>query len=341
MDYKVRKHLSSIEFFNMISDLNGICVMGRQILLDFSDVKSIDGNVVPNLILMGKWIESRTSVIPVIRMGRDFQAGYLKKYLDGIGFYRFTYGIYLYEDEYDKYGGYIGKDMDKKNGTLFFQYPRLTIKEAKTHGERRSILLRECEYAKKDIFRNVIPFLENYIRKNHTSCIGDTIDRIADIIAQMVSNSIMWGESDVYVTIQANHKRNQILLSASDSGIGMKSGIENRMKENTDRMDGYYYFDKYKCNYSEVEAIIQSIYYRKNSSVYGVYNVLKDILHMKGIMRIHSNTKQLILTENTKAYFLNEKLEDHLTEYNTRNTEMFPGVHYEIYIPMVIKDEGY
>ena len=121
----------------MLTGLSGICEMGRQILIDLSDVKRVDGNVIPVLILMGEWIEEKTGIMPVIRLGRDFKAGYLKKYLDGIGFYRYTYGVYLYEDEYDQYGGYLGKNMDEKNGIMYFPYPPSGLDRTTTNQQKQ------------------------------------------------------------------------------------------------------------------------------------------------------------------------------------------------------------
>lgn len=332
MEYKVQEYLSSYQFFIMLEDIKQICKEDDQLLLDFTSVRRIDGNVIPNLILLGSWIESKTHSVPMIRLGQDFQAGYLKKYLDGIGFYKFTYGVFMYEDEDDKYCGYAGAEMDKKNGTMYFPYPLKELQEVESEDQKKEILTRDVEDAKRSIFQTIFLFLSSYMKKYCKFGSDDVIDRTADIMSQIVSNSILWGESEAYATIQANHKRKQIIVAVSDKGIGMRECIERKRKHPSYLKDGYHFF-KTKA-LSEFESIVQSIYYRKDSDVYGIYNVIKDVLDLNGIVRIHSNDVQVILTDKTKEKFLGEDLHNNLSEYNKRKTEFFPGVHYEICIPM-------
>lgn len=86
--------------------------------MDFSDIVHIDAVVIPNLIILGRDLRKKTGYIPFIRLGENLDAGYLKKYLYGINFYKISDEFYYYEN--DRYGGMEGKKMDSRNTTEYF-----------------------------------------------------------------------------------------------------------------------------------------------------------------------------------------------------------------------------
>lgn len=342
MEILVNKYLSSIEFYKLLSLLDIAVKKKERILLDFSYVTRIDGNVIPNLIILGKWIEKNTGYIPMIRLGKSYESGYLKKYLYGINFFTMTENTYQYEDPEERYGGWNGKEMDKKNTTKHYVCPYNSSSFPLNEQEEHDLEL-VGEVVKDKAIKECTPFIKKYLMDFNYGNIDENTNRLADIIGQFVSNSIIRGLSDVYLTLQANYTRKKIMMSISDSGIGIRKAINYKyMKEKiNDTSSGNGYFIIKKENLDEKESIIQSIYYRKNSTIYGLYNAIKDILDMNGIIRIHSVDVQLILTKKILDAFKREILPTKINNYNLRKTASFNGLHIEIEIPMMEEKYNY
>lgn len=334
MEYKVSQYLSSLDFYRMMSNLDVLMHVDEQIVIDMSEVHRIDGNVIPNLILMGKWIERKTGIIPVIRLGRTFNAGYLKKYLFGMKFYEFTRNIYRYEDDNDKYGGFEGKDMDRRNVTLHYDFPYNEYEDL-PHGDDSRQIFRnaEGERATNRVIRDTKDFLYNYFDMFNYGPRDEKYNRLSDILGQIVGNSMSKGISEAYLTVQANYKRKKMIVAASDSGCGMKeSMVFNRSKQNID-VKGYFLLDGDPK--TEEEAIVESLCYRRESEIYGLYHAILELIDKwNGIVRIHSNDTQLILTNNAVEAYTEMKLLSYFNEYNRRSTAVFPGTHIEIEVPM-------
>ena len=334
MEYSVSQYLSSLDFYRMVSNLDALMYANEQIVIDMSEVYRIDGNVIPNLILMGKWIERKTGIIPLIRLGRSFNAGYLKKYLFGMKFYEYTRNIYRYEDEYDKYGGFEGKDMDRRNMTLHYDFPYNEYEDLPHEGDSRQKFRNvEGESAAYRVIRDTKDFLYNYFDMFNYGPRDEKYNRLSDILGQIVGNSMSKGISEAYLAVQANYKRKKIIVAASDSGCGMRASmIFNRTKQNID-VKGYFLLD---CDpKTEEVAIVESLCYRRESKIYGLYHaILELIAKWDGIVRIHSNDTQLILTNNAVEAYREMNLLSYFNEYNRRRTALFPGTHIEIEVPM-------
>ena len=334
MEYKVSQYLSSIEFYRMINNLEVLIQEGEQIVIDMSEVHRIDGNVIPNLILMGKWIEGKTGLVPVIRLGRTFDAGYLKKYLFDIKFYKFTGNIYRYEDENDKYGGFEGKDMDRRNVTFHYEFPYNEYDDLPDYGDSRQKFRNAVgEDTKNLVIRDTKEFLYEYFDMFNYGPRDEKYNRLSDILGQIVGNSMSKGISEAYMTVQANYKRKKIVVAASDKGRGMREAMMfNRTKQNTDPL-GYFLLSNNPKN--EEEAIVEGLCYRRESGIYGLYQAVLELIdNWEGTVRIHSNDTQLILTKNAVKPYKEMELLSYFNEYNMRNTAVFPGTHIEIEVPM-------
>lgn len=335
MEYKVEEILSSREFYRMVDILNGILRLDEICTLDLTGVNRIDAVVIPNLLLLGKYIEKKTQNIPYIRLGEDLRSGYLKKYLMNIKFYELSSSYFYYENEAEKYCGLIGKDMDKNNTTECF-----SLNEGFGVAQRR-------------LYYNIYPFIKNYFKEfKSREIIPDDIlnikvfdnNIVAKFIKEMIDNSFENGKSDVIVTVQTNYKKEKIFLSVSDSGRGFLRAQELNMdeygnfisrKSETDL--GYNVLGRRPRD--EKEAILIGMYKRKFSNTYGLFNVIRRILDLNGIIRIHSNNVQFILTERLKKIFSDGQLVNivpQLMGYNVKKTSNFDGVHIEMELPLSI-----
>lgn len=335
MEYKVTQLLSSREFYRMVDVLNELLNENEIFTLDMTDVMRIDATVIPNLLLLGRFIEEKTGNIPRIRLGENLRSGYLKKYLDGIGFYKLCDFYYAFDNPVGQYGGMIGKNMDTRNTT-----ERFSIEEGPNVAQRR------LQY-------NVYPFIKGYMRTFSHYKNDEELDEniIARFLNEMIDNSFKYGHSDVIVTVQANYKKNRIYLSVSDSGKGFKLPMCQCMDENGQfykvvlengklvqiRVDEEAYNILKKCPDDEKNAAIIGLYKRKSSGIYGLYNLVDKVLCLKGTVRIHSNDIQLILTERWHSVFLQEgimHMDQAFAKYNLVKTSFFPGTHIEVELPM-------
>ena len=336
MEYRVPEKMSSFAFFKMVGELNELIYLYRpdQILLDFSYTKRIDATAIPNLLFLGEYLKQKTGNVPIIRLGEDIAAGYLKKYLAGIGFYRISDEFYEYENE--RYGGFQGRDMDPKNATVYF------LRSEKLENARRIIYYELSgfleKYLKKFQIENLWNFDESFFDKTFASE-NQKINLIAYFMEGIVQNSFEFGKSDVIITLQANYLDKKVYLSASDIGSGCRQSFAQNWIKHYDEYDG-------KSQYNilnrepkdELEGIVCGIYKRKyNSKIYGFYNMIRNVSSISGsVMRIHSNNIRLILTPNFKETFEKEELlkDSRLSKYNIIKTSQFPGTHIEIELPL-------
>lgn len=323
MEYKFTKYLSSYEFYKDVGRLNRIIEIYQpdKIVLDFSDTSHIDALVIPNLIILGRDIRRKTSYIPYIRLGENLNAGYIKKYLFGINFYKISDEFYYYEN--DRYSGLEGKKMDPRNTTEYF---------SKSEG---------TDVARRRIYYKLWPFFYKYLKeftlKKYNSIFLDSHifenNIIAQFIEEMVLNSFDHGDSDAVITVQANYKKAKLYLAISDYGKGFWNSVCNCKKDKGYNVLG-------RLPQSELEGIYVGIYKRKYSKIYGIYNVIRQVIRMDGIFRIHSNDTQLIITKKLEEKFEDESLITLSLDKNPNviQTAKFPGTHIEIELPFSPKN---
>lgn len=321
MDYKIAKYFSSFEFYKMLNDLDYSLKVQKQdrVVLDFSEVNRIEALVIPNLLLLGRYIKEKTGYIPYVRLGANLNAGYLKKYLQGINFLELSSRFYRYES--DGFSEGYGKEMDPLNTTAYF---------AQSDGE---------DVARRRIYYDLYPFVQKYLGDFDTKLYNcESLDIhtfenniIASFIEEIILNAFEHGKSDAIVTVQANYKKRKIFLAISDFG----EGFQTSTKALTTTADNNAYNVLGKKPQTEAEGIILGIYKRKHSKKYGLYNVVRRVLQLNGLIRIHSNYEQLIITTRLLDSFLDEKLYEVIrdSKYNFVKTGKFAGTHIEIELP--------
>lgn len=327
MEYKFTKYLSSYVFYKEIEELyRRIDIYHpEKVILDFSDIVHIDAVVIPNLIILGRDLRKKTGYIPFIRLGENLDAGYLKKYLYGINFYKISDEFYYYEN--DRYGGMEGKKMDSRNTTEYF------LKNEGNDLARRRIYYKLCPFFDK--------YMKNFSINKYNSIFFDTHtlenNVISQFIEEMVLNSFDRGQSDAVITVQANYSKKKLYLSISDYGRGFFNSVKSDLEQNS---IGYNVLKRPPKN--ELEGIYIGIYKRKYSKIYGIYNVIKQVLKLQGLFRIHSNDTQLIINNRVEKLFHNEELVK-LSLRDNKNvirTSSFPGTHIEIELPFSVKIKG-
>lgn len=306
------KDLTSFEFYNNIikqqvkieeSDLKNEL---EEIILDFSKISKIEPLVIPNLLCLGYRIRKNLEKIPMIYIPNTNYSGVIKNYLNEIGFTYYVDKYKLFEFNDSPYNGLEGKKIDPLCGTLYFDLKY-------TQGEiRRGV----------DLY--VKPFTESYLVD--FNAMFDTSqglyygNEIAEFLEEIISNCNRHAKSFSFTTLHAKHSTKMIYISVSDYGCGFGRTVNSEVPQN-----------------NEMIAILTGIYKRKNSKVYGLYNVIRRVLELNGKVRVHSKDTQLIFTPRILSEFLNEKLlaDDSFKKYNVKSDIPFNGVHIEIELPLV------
>ncbi len=309
----IDRNLTSAVFYNTV--LPQVQIILRyydkisEVILDFSGTVKIEPNVIPNLLSLGRVIESLSGLKAIIRIPETFEGGKLKNYLYQIKFIQLAKSIFEFES--DPYTGFDGKPIDPLCKTIFFD------KETSRD---------EIGYELDGI---VGPFANKYLANYNKLCLenGQVENNIVNLLKELAVNATDHGKSYSYTTIHAKYSDKTIYIAISDGGVGF---LQSCLDEHAEEL-----ISNNKVINNEVEAILYCVYLRGESKIFGLYSVIKDTIGIGGTVRIHSNTSQVIFTKRIEEQF--EKgilLKDYsFNKYNVRNNLNFSGAHIEIEVP--------
>lgn len=309
----INKYLTSSEFYkNVLSEVQIVLRYHDKIdsiIFDFSGTRKIEPNVIPNLLCLGRVIESILGRKAVISIPDTYEGGKVKNYLYLIGFTKLAGNVFRFEQ--DPYGGLNGKQIDPLCGTIYFE---------------DSI---ERDYIALAINDLVEPFAEKYLNKFERLSLedGQMKNQITDLLKELAENAKVHGKSYSYTTVHANYMDRIIYIAISDSGIGFRESCIFEHKQAL--------FEKQVVLHNELEAILYCVYMRNSSMKFGLYPIIRDVLRSNGIVRIHSNNTQIIFTPRIMKMFMDQKLlkDSSFCKFNVRQELYFGGTHIEIEIP--------
>lgn len=304
---EIPRDLTSYEFYNnLLTQRDKIKIEKNQdIILDFSGTYRIEPLVVPNLLCLGYELRKRYEKSAKILIPDISYSGELKNYINEIGFVKYAKKYGLYEFVSSPYGGLEGKKIDPICGTLYFDTNN-TIDE----------INRGVEFY-------ISPFADQYLarfkglRENEDGIYYE--NEITEFLEEMIINCKIHAKSYSFTTLHAKYSVNKIFIAVSDFGSGFYNtiGVLEKCKD-------------------EVSSILAGVYKRKNSKVYGLYNVIRRVLEYEGKVRIHSNNAQIIFTPRILKDFIEEKLFENISfeKYNVKRNIPFEGVHIELELPL-------
>lgn len=351
MEMHELKYSGTISIFyfydTIISEINSLIKQGfwGHIILDFSEVEKIEAPVIPNLLILGNYINDCTGNKPLIYIDETRTSGALKRYLYKIAFFNLCEQDERFYLDCDKYTGWPEtSEMDKANTTVYFR---------PSSQEELEEWQKEREYPKlsariwTDIYNNLYDFASNYLGcyqqcAKYNNVLSEMRSNMAlSMIHEVVKNSLSHGKSYSYVTFQIDRSYKKIYLTFSDYGVGfLKTMTEKGMNIKDEGM-----------------GIIKGIFARAEESGYGLFEVVYRSLQCYGVVRIHSNNTKIVLTHGEEevevigddgcypylTYVkrhdfdgLLRKLYRH-KRYNYIENCFFPGVHVEIVLPIEIK----
>ena len=286
---------------------------------DFSNVKLINPLVIPNIICAGMSLKAyyRKPVNLFVPWNPELLA-----YLEGINFFDIIrkYEIFSLDEEY--LGGYV-KSKNLKSETFLFR-------EGKEKWEIEFVLSKQ----KSRIFEMISDQFV-YMEAGNAE---DRMQQILTCFAEPVENGCIHSRSDTILNLQyvsGNNSVNKIFCSVSDSGVGLYSVLEKSKNIAFNNVGN-----------ENIRALLEAIYYRSPYRDYGLWGLCINTLSIGGILRIHSDQFQLILTEKRLEvlekiktfYKINAIVGDNIIEqlldnYSIRKTTKFAGTHIEIEIP--------
>lgn len=303
---EMSQDITSYEFYtHILPRRNNIYCGFDSIILDFSRTYRIEPLVVPNLLCLGYELKIRSGKAPKIFFPNTSYAGEVKNYLNEIDFIHYATKYGLYEFITSPYGGLSGKKIDPICGTLYFDAEN-TIDEI-----NRGVEL--C----------ISPFADEYLYKfesiRNSSDEIYYVNEITEFLEEIIMNCKQHAHSFSFTTLHAKYSAQKIYISVSDYGCGFMNTI-----------------DKGVCCKDEVTAILYGVYKRKDSKVYGLYNIIRRVLEYDGKVRIHSNNEQIIFTPRVLQSFIRGELlsDRNFEKYNIKRNVPFSGVHIEIELPL-------
>lgn len=309
----INKYLTSSEFYkNVLSEVQIVLRYHDKIdniIFDFSGTRKIEPNVIPNLLCLGRVIESILGRKAIISIPDTYEGGKVKNYLYLIGFTKLAGNVFWFES--DPYGGLEGKQIDPLCGTIYF---RDTI---------------ERDYITFTINDLIEPFADKYLNKFDRLSLeeGQMKNQITDLLKELAENAKVHGKSYSYTTVHANYMEKTIYIAISDNGIGFRESCTLEHEQTL--------FENKIVLQNELDAILFCVYMRNSSMKFGLYPIIRDVLKNKGIVRIHSNNTQIVFTPRAIEAFISKKLlEDRsFCKFNVRQELSFGGTHIEIEIP--------
>lgn len=316
----VSRYLTSFDFYGRLlkqaDHLRRYHRSDNPIIFDFSETNKIEPLVVPNLLCLGKVIMGESGSKAVLRIPETLRAGRLKFYMDQVGFSDLAYNkIFAFENS--PYNGMEGKAIDPLCGSLQFS------KEL----SRDEII--------NEILGYVAPFSREYLDEFVEYLEGeDYVNKVDHFLYEIADNCRIHGESDSFLTIHARYSDRRVYVAVSDTGKGFLESWNNREKSDEDKgTEGFVLKDAAPAD--EKESILCGVYKRKDSRIYGLYNIIRQTLELNGTLRVHSNNTQIVFTprmlESLKAgHLLNDET---FLKWNVRQTAEFEGTHIEMEIP--------
>lgn len=317
----ISRYLSSVEFYDTLLKqvlfLKQYHRSDNPIVLDFSETKKIEPLVISNLLCLGKYVLRETGTQMNVRIPETIQAGKLKFYLNEIGFTNLAFNkIYTFENS--PYNGMEGKQLDPLCGCLHF--PSDLTKSEIINGINGYV----APFTNK--------YLNNYLEFSQEEEIY--VNKIDHFLYEIIDNCRKHGESDSFMTIHARYSDRTIYIAVSDLGVGFFNSWDKREKDEADKKAESYVL-KGKTPSNELEGILCGIYKRKESKIYGLYNIIVQTLGLNGTIRIHSNDIQMIFTPRLFKFMDNPLtlMDGKFYKYNVKRNIQFKGVHVEMEIP--------
>ncbi len=329
--------VTSFSFYNKILPrLHSYFVMGirDEIMFDFSDVEFVQPLVLPNLMVVASKLKEYFK--NPIKLYIPWNPKLLS-YLKDINFFLFVKKFSLFEIDERYTGGYHKRVLYDECKTYAFEY-----------GTSKEMIREEL--------RNSISIIEK-ISQKPSAFTESSSERLLRIITEICHNACNHSGNKCFATFQSNYstrsKYKKAYIAISDGGIGYYGSFKERLENGRDidlTVTDKEHFLSFKDD-KNLYAILEAIFYRKDFKMFGIYQVMTQVLHNNGVVRIHNDDTQLIFTKKNFLKYINnwdalieafkgslKNVIDNELDIQfsplRRNESRLAGVHIEMEIPL-------
>ena len=345
---------------------------GERVIIDLSCCKWIDHEVIPDMLIFGEILKREKGIVAEIYVPRDgIYVQRIRNYLKDIHFIELAEQKGLFDVRYIT--DYMTKsDREDRMMPDYCMTCAYSIEDSCRDG------LLERKYTVKEKTQKIAAIMEQEIANKYSGIFQNFLSQffygreenrkdgkkewvsynlIQYFITQIAKNSLVHGQQQVYISMQGNVMTNKCTISISDNGMGITRSLEEKIMEEksalqqkkrvekkilsilaTDTFLNYPQFQK------DVFASIEALAYRYDDTIYGLYNMLNEVLSVKGELHIHTGMALIILKEDCKERIINaeNRSEFAMGLYNYLNqnrsnlirTEEFHGTHVKLIIPI-------
>jgi hypothetical protein len=300
----------------------------KELLFNFAEIEFINPLVIPNIL--------NAALILKTYYGKPIKAFIpwnqnLLSYLSDMDFLKIVKEYDLLELDENFIGGYTSQKINPECKTYCFEY-----------GAEKERIRYELQGS--------LGILSEFYKRSDSELSDYALDEVLNIFTEICYNGCSHSGRPCFATVQAqcgkNIKYKKAYISISDCGLGFKSSFRNKPDYNTKIK-----FDSTAQH--SLESIFEAIYFREDYTNYGIYHVTKNVINKGGVVRIHSDDIQVLLTEHSFGNFINSNAitsKHKLTSSfnmmldgssvdkvsSVRKTSPYKGVHIEIELPLQV-----
>lgn len=307
---------------------------GETLFIDLSGCRDIEGSVIPNLLATGVIVKKNTGNTPILYIPENGDSK-IMNYLKAISFEDINSFLDIF---YIKTNRWMRQEKKYKLPDFC-----TTLYLSKNLSEEK--VAEELQKKYLALFTEYLADF-TYELKNSKTQEGEPVNLLEIFCKQICCNAITHGESFCFVTMQVNRYRKKIFISISDCGKGMYGDFKQKMKEKEYQPlilpKGAEEIKKDRRMEMDGMAITEGIMYRFGDSVYGLWNVLKSVMDVHGIVRIHSGKARVAISgleysefekydKKKAAGLLYRRL---MSKLCVSQTPDYSGTHVEIELPL-------
>lgn len=316
------------------------------LVINLTQCTWIANSVIPDLLIFGEQINVQKGIKPILFIPSDGKdVSRIKEYLWDI---RFVYYAEMYEIFDTRY-------LRKSDESEYMKrmMPDYCITCGYGHGGYKNSYIQKNEEdrMKMDVLNRYSEIFRKYLHQYYYAKVKTDDDgrkqyiefnSIQQFIIQIALNAFHHGHRQVYISMQGNRKDGECSIAISDNGQGMANSIVD--KDEPMALYSEEHFIQFTDYQRDIVACVEALAYRYDDSVYGLFNVMNELLAIRGWMLIHTDNSQICIDGACKKYIKNisdrksfaRGLMRYLKDMPDRRTQTpyFCGTHFKIFFPV-------
>lgn len=323
-------------YHNVIPQLHNYFDMKSpsKLILDFSHVDFVSPLVIPNILTVGYILKSFFGEPVELLIPWKPK---LLSYLYEVGFLRIAKEYELFAiDE-----GYIG-GLD-----LGHLYPGCF-----TYCFGPELDYEDIRYQLMGSISIINELAEKTIKK-----LDEKGEQLLNLLTEVCYNACIHSNNMCFATIQTNlidsNRHKKAYLSISDCGQGFFNTLNTKFVNGNGAplLLGKDEFAALEPDYQNFYSILEAVLYRQHYKIFGLYQVIDNVISANGVVRVHCFDTQIVFTRDSFKKYLNEpakllkslkeKFEKVVTEELDikfspirKTLTKLKGVHIEIEVPI-------